>query len=95
MIIMKTKSPVAIRVSVTPEVSRALEQAKKRFPALSDPEILKLGLSQIAAEANNRVATEDIEEIRLMAADSFGYDYLNDPEEDIYHEGMGTKVNFR
>jgi len=29
-----------------------------------------------------------------MTAQAFGEDYLNDPEEDIYHLGMGKKVNF-
>lgn len=69
--------------------------AKKKYPTLSDPEILKLGLSEIAAGANNLPARDELEEIRLMAANSFGYDYLSDPEEDIYTEGMGKKVNFR
>lgn len=41
------KPTPAIRLSVTPEVGRALMQAKKMYPTLSDPELLKLGLSKI------------------------------------------------
>ncbi len=94
---MKTKSPPAIRISTTAEVRKALDKAKKLYPTLSDPEIFKLGLSKVVAEnssATSEEAREDLNEIRLMAANAFGHDYLNNPEEDIYTWGMGKKVNF-
>lgn len=89
-----TKSPSAIRVSITPEVGLALKRAKKLYPTLSDPEILKLGLSKIAPSDELTKDEKEREEIRKMAAYSVGYDYLSDPEEDIYTEDMGVKVNF-
>jgi len=82
-------SPSAIRLTRTPEVARALAIAKKRYPALSDPEILKVGLSKLTIESSNE---SDPNEIRAMAAYSVGDDYLNDPTEDIYHLGMGKKL---
>ena len=92
---MKMKSLTAIRVSITPEVGRALQRAKRLYPTLSDPEILKLGLSKIAT-SNNEVSRDEKEreDIQKMAAYSVGYDYLSDSEEDIYTENMGRKVNF-
>ncbi len=85
----------AIRLSVTDEISRALSQAKKLYPTLSDPEILKLGLSKIVRESygENRVSGER-EEIRRSSAYSVGEDYLNDPAEDLYTSDMGKKVQF-
>jgi hypothetical protein len=78
----------AIRLTRTPEVARALALAKKRYPTLSDPEILKVGLARLTADE-----AQDLAELRAMNAMAFGEDYLNDPEEDIYHLGMGKKVN--
>ncbi len=78
----------AIRLTRTPEVAHALTLAKRRYPTLSDPEILKVGLAKLT-----RLSEEDeIEEIRLAASYSVGVDYLSDPEEDIYHTGMGKKL---
>ena len=38
---------------------------------------------------------DDIIEVRAMTAHSFSIGgYLDDPEEDIYHLGMGKKVSF-
>lgn len=85
----KPTSSSAIRLTRTPEVARALALAKKRYPTLSDPEILKVGLSKLIT-----VEAEGLAEIRAMNAMAFGEDYLNDPEENIYHLGMGKKVNF-
>ena len=92
---MKTTKPKpAIRLSITPGVAKALGRAKKMYPALSDPEILKLGLSKIATIDTKSADEREIEEIRRAAAYSVGYDYLSDPEEDIYTLGMGKKVDF-
>lgn len=86
----KSSSPAAIRLSRTPEVARALALAKKRYPTLSDPEILKVGLAKLTTEAE-----DDADEVRRMAVYSLNLDgYLDDPEEDIYHLGMGKKVNY-
>ncbi len=92
---MKRSSAIAIRLTVTPEVGRALKWAKKRYPTLSDPEILKLGLSKMVTEDDSYNMREELEEVRLMAANAVGYDYLSDPEEDIYTLGMGKKVDFK
>lgn len=86
----KSTSSVAIRLTRTPEVARALEIAKKRYPTLSDPEILKVGLAKLTTESTS----DDLSEIRSMAAYSVGEDYLNDPAEDIYHLGMGKKLKW-
>ena len=85
----KPSSPAAIRLTRTPEVARALALAKKRYPTLSDPEILKVGLAKLTTGE-----TEGLAELRAMNAIAFGEDYLNDPEEDIYHLGIGKKVSF-
>ena len=92
---MKTKSSVAIRITATEEVRKALVIARKRYSTLSDAEIFKVGLSKVVAESKDLSDDDELEEIRLIAANSFGYSYPNDPEEDIYHEGMGKKVNFK
>lgn len=94
MMIMKTKSPPAIRISATTEVRKSLDKAKRLYPALSDPEIFKLGLSKIVTEDPDTTYEKEREEIQRAAAYSVGYDYLSDPEEDIYTEDMGTKVDF-
>jgi hypothetical protein len=88
------KSPAAIRLSITPEVRTALRRAKRLYPALSDPEILKLGLSKVATEESSVRRASEKREIMDMAAYSVGYDYLSDPEEDIYTEVMGKSVDF-
>ena len=82
-----TAAPIAIRLSVTPEIRHALQRAKIIYPTLSDPEILKLGLSKI-------VTNDERAEIRRGAAYAVGYDYLRDPAEDIYTKKMGRKVDF-
>lgn len=93
---MKKNPPAAIRLSVNEDVGRALNIAKKLYPTLSDPEILKLGLSKIVREsdATNSLA-EEREEIRKAAAYAVGADYLSDPDEDGYTENMGKRVNFK
>ncbi len=89
---MSTTIPAAIRLTRTPEVARALALAKRRYPTLSDPEILKVGLAKLTA---NTTEDDDIAEVRAMTAHSFSIGgYLDDPEEDIYHLGMGKKVSF-
>lgn len=85
----KTPSP-AIRLTRTPEVAHALSLAKRRYPTLSDPEILKVGLAKLTSMADEG----EIVEIRAMASHSVGMDYLSDPEEDIYHTGMGKKLTW-
>ncbi|HUD07013.1 MAG TPA: hypothetical protein VMR34_03940 [Candidatus Saccharimonadales bacterium] len=89
---MSKSTPAAIRLTRTPEVIRALTLAKKRYPTLSDPEILKVGLATLTT---NTSADEEIAEIRAMASYSVGEDYLNDPAEDIYHLGMGKKLTWQ
>jgi hypothetical protein len=86
----KSISSAAIRLSRTPEVARALALAKKQYPTLSDPEILKVGLAKLTTHTLD----DDLTEIRAMAANGVGEDYLNDPAEDIYHLGMGKKLEW-
>jgi hypothetical protein len=88
---MKTSGPTAIRLTRTPEVAKSLALAKRRYPTLSDPEILKVALANLTV---NTAEDDDIAEIRKIAAHSVGEDYLNDPAEDIYTLGMGKKVHF-
>lgn len=85
MTFMGKNTPQAIRVSITDEISHALNQAKKLYPTLSDPEILKLGLSKVVREVEelNRLQKER-EEIRKISAHAVGEDYLSDKAEDIY-----------
>jgi hypothetical protein len=90
-----TKPRPAIRLSITPEVAKALRQAKKMYPTLSDPEILKLGLAKITTSSEESRDEKERKEIMAMAAYSVGYDYLSDPEEDIYTLDMGKKVHFK
>lgn len=91
----RTNSPAAIRLSLTPEVKAVLRRAKRRYPALSDPEILKVGLSRLVSDEDraNRIG-EDEAELEALASQAVGEDYLRDPAEDIYHLGMGKKVDF-
>ncbi len=86
----------AIRLSITDDIGRALARAKKLYPTLSDPEILKLGLSKIVRESDEtvRLASER-EEIRKISAYSVGEDYLSDPAEDEYTADMGKKVHYQ
>jgi hypothetical protein len=79
---------------MTNEMRQALETAKKRYPTLSDPEILKLGLSKIVTEDGNSSTRDIRDEIRRSAAHAVGEDYLQDPEEDVYTTTMGTRVHF-
>lgn len=89
---MNRSTPPAIRLTRTPEVAQALSLAKKRYPTLSDPEILKVGLAKLTAKTSSE---EDLAEIRALATYSLNIDgYLEDPQEDIYHLGMGKKVNY-
>lgn len=81
---MSKPPPSAIRLSVTKDVSSALARAKKLYPALSDPEILKLGLSKIVRESEAERLMSEREEIGKISAYSVGEDYLGDPAEDIY-----------
>lgn len=89
-----TKATTAIRLSITPEVGRALQRAKILYPTLSDPEILKLGLARIITNDKAISLEEEREEISWSAAYSVGKDYLSDPEEDLYTVDVGRKVHF-
>lgn len=91
---MATTSKDIIRLSKTKQVSRALNIAKKKYPTLSDAEILKLGLSKIITDYPEIFPREDRDQIRLAAAYALGSDYLEDPEEAIYKISMGKKVQF-
>lgn len=94
LIYMSNKTPTIIRLSMTSEMRKALEKAKKKYPTLSDPEILKLGLSKIVTENNGGVDDRERDEIRHGAAHAVGEDYLRDKEEDIYRLDMGRRVHF-
>ena len=85
----KSHTPTAIRLTRTPEVVRALILAKKRYPTLTDPEILKVGLAKLTTE---NLEEESIAETRTMTAYSVGEDYLDDTAEDIYQLGLGKKL---
>ncbi len=90
-LVMKTAT--VIRLTITPEVSRSLARAKRQFPALSDPEILKVGLSRLAV--GKFEDTEDLASIQSRAAHALNIDgYIDDPSEDIYHKAMGKPNNF-
>ena len=85
----------AIRLSVTEDIGSALARAKKLYPTLSDPEILKLGLSKIVRESEEERLKIEREEIRKVSAYSVGEDYLGDSTEDIYTADMGKKVRYQ
>ncbi len=92
---MSNTTPTVIRLSITNEVRSGLNLAKKRYPTLSDPEILKLGLAKIVTEYDDpRTINEDKTEIRHGAAHAVGEEYLSDPEEDIYTANIGKRVHF-
>jgi len=92
---MKNIAPTAIRLSITSDVRKALGIAKRRYPALSYPEILKLGLSKIVTEYDEVSSTvEDRWGVRLESSAALGEDYLKSSEEDIYSANMGKKVHF-
>lgn len=92
---MKNIIPTVIRLSITNEVRSGLKLAKKRYPTLSDPEILKLGLAKIVTEYDDpRTANEDKAEIRRSAVRAVGNEYLSDSEEDIYTANIGKRVHF-
>jgi hypothetical protein len=92
---MKNTGPTTIRLSITSDVRKTLDIAKKRYPALSDPEILKLGLSKIVTDYTEAATLrEDRHEVRLGASAALGDTYLEDGEEDIYSASMGRKVHF-
>jgi len=85
-------APTAIRLTMTHEVRRALAIAKRRYPTLSDPEILKLGLSKIITE--DTIYEQERDNVRLSAANAVGREYLVDQDEDIYGSTIGKKVHF-
>jgi hypothetical protein len=92
---MSNTTPTVIRLSITNEVRNGLRLAKKRYPTLSDPEILKLGLAKIVTEyEDTRTAEEDRAEVRANAAHAVGSEYLNDIDEDVYTIDSGKRVSF-
>ena len=92
---MSDATPTVIRLSITNEVRNGLKLAKRRYPTLSDPEILKLGLAKIVTEYDDAgTANEDKVEARAIAARAVGGEYLSDAEEDIYTKNMGKRVSF-
>lgn len=92
---MSNTTPTVIRLSITTEVRNGLKLAKKRYPTLSDPEILKLGLAKIVTEYDDtRTISEDRAEIRANAANAVGGEYLRDTEEDVYDASIGKRVSF-
>jgi hypothetical protein len=92
---MSNTTPTVIRISITNEVRNGLKLAKKRYPTLSDPEILKLGLAKIVTEYDDsRTVNEDRAEVRASSARAVGHDYLSDAEEDVYTASIGKRVSF-
>ncbi len=94
---MNKTNPTIIRLSVTSEIRKALNIAKLNYPTLSDPEIIKLGLSKISTEAirENFMTDEmDRQAIRRGAVYAIGEDYLQDTAEDSYSNNSGKKVYF-
>ena len=92
---MNNTTPAVIRLSITNEVRDGLKLAKRRYPTLSDPEILKLGLAKIVTEYDDpTTVNDDSSDIRRSAAQAVGSEYLSDVEEDIYTASMGKRVNF-
>jgi hypothetical protein len=92
---MSNTSPTVIRLSITNEVRNGLRLAKKRYPTLSDPEILKLGLAKIVTEYDDaRTSADDKAEVRASAVRAVGDEYLNDADEDIYTVDAGRRVHF-
>jgi hypothetical protein len=92
---MSNSAPTVIRLSITDEVRYGLKLAKKRYPTLSDPEILKLGLAKIVTEYDApATVNEDKTEIRRGAARAVGEEYLSDSEEDVYTANIGKRVHF-
>jgi hypothetical protein len=92
---MNNTTPTVIRLSITNEVRNGLKLAKKRYPTLSDPEILKLGLAKIITEYDDpTTASEDKTEIRNGAARAVGNEYLSHAEEDLYTATIGKRVHF-
>jgi hypothetical protein len=88
-------APTVIRLSITKEVRSGLDLAKKRYPTLSDPEILKLGLSKIVTDYEDSPASDnDKSEIRRSAARAVGAEYLSDSAEDLYTADSGSRVKF-
>jgi len=74
----------AIRLSVNEDVNNALEIARKKYPALSDAELLKVGLSLIVTKNTTDNNGESVQELHKMAAYAVGHDYLADCAEDLY-----------
>jgi len=92
---MSNTAPTVIRLSITNEVRNGLTLAKKRYPTLSDPEILKLGLAKIITEYDDaRTTSEDRAGVRTNAAYAVGSEYLRDAEEDAYSASIGKRVSF-
>jgi hypothetical protein len=92
---MSNTSPAVIRITITNEDRNSLRLAKKRYPTLSDPEILKLGLARIVTESDDaRTANEDRTDVRVNAARAVEVEYLSDASEDIYSENTGKRVQF-
>lgn len=89
---MNKKDTTIIRLSKNEEIRKALLVAKKKYPTLTDSEILKLGLSKIVTEGKN--IDSERADIRRGAAYSVGEHYLEDSEEDLYTKDMGDKVSF-
>ena len=92
---MSNTTPRVIRISITNEVRDGLKLAKKRYPTLSDPEILKLGLAKIVTEYDDpRTVNEDTAEVRTGAARAVGVEYLSDSGEAVYTASLGKRVHF-
>jgi len=74
----------AIRLSINEEVDGALQIARKKYPALSDAELLKVGLSLIVTEIEGSTSDGSKNDLAKAASYSVGYDYLSDTSEDLY-----------
>lgn len=58
-----------IRLSITPEVRQVLDILKAKYPPLTEPEILKVALSDLYAKATQQ--TDDIEDLTLQGRKYF------------------------
>ncbi len=76
------KTTAAIRLTKTPEVEKALKAARKLYPAMADPELLKLGLSQLITRSDE--VDEELAEVNAAMTLAFGEENLNNPAEDAW-----------
>ncbi|MBI2612045.1 hypothetical protein HYW54_04880 [Candidatus Gottesmanbacteria bacterium] len=55
-----------IRLTITPQIREVLDTLKRRYPPLSEPEILKVALSEFYAQHTTFSESEKVDMERLM-----------------------------